>query len=72
MSYFMIVAVGFLAALSLQFLMQMVQMKSFNKYYTKLRKMGRVALEKQKAVSMPAQSLCLQSIRMALFWTDAL
>ena len=48
MSYFMIVAVGFLAALILQFLMQMVQMKSFNQYYTKLRKMGRVAIGKAK------------------------
>ena len=37
MSYFMIVAVGFLAALSLQFLMQMVQMKSFNKYYNETK-----------------------------------
>ena len=48
MSYFMIVAVGFLAALTLQFLFQMVQMKSFNKYYTRLREMGRVAIGKAK------------------------
>lgn len=48
MSYFMIVAVGFLTALLLQFLFQMIQMKSFNKYYTRLRKIGRVAIGKAK------------------------
>ena len=48
MSYFMIVAVGFFVALMLQFLLQMIQMKSFNKYYSKLRKMGRVAIGKAK------------------------
>lgn len=48
MTYFMIVAVGLLSAFILQFLLQMVQMKSFNKYYTKLRKMGRVAIGKAK------------------------
>lgn len=48
MSYFMIIAVAMLTAFVLQFLMQLVQMKSFNKYYTKLRKMGRVAIGKAK------------------------
>ena len=48
MSYFMIIAVAMLAAFILQFLMQMVQMRSFNKYYTRLRKMGRVAIGKAK------------------------
>ena len=40
---FMVIAVAMLAAFCLQFLFQMVQMKSFNKFYTKLRKKGRVA-----------------------------
>ena len=35
---FMVIAVAMLAAFCLQFLFQMVQMKSFNKFYTKLRK----------------------------------
>lgn len=48
MSYFMIIAVAMLTAFILQFLMQMVQMKSFNKYYIKLRKIGRVAIGKAK------------------------
>lgn len=48
MSYFMIIAVAMLTAFVLQFLMQLVQMKSFNKYYTKLRRMGRVAIGKAK------------------------
>ena len=37
---FMVIAVAMLAAFCLQFLFQMVQMKSFNKFYTKLRKKG--------------------------------
>ena len=40
---FMVIAVAMLAAFCLQFLFQMVQMKSFNKFYTKLRKKGRDA-----------------------------
>lgn len=39
---FMVIAVAMLAAFCLQFLFQMVQMKSFNKFYTKLRKKGRL------------------------------
>ena len=61
---FMVIAVAMLAAFCLQFLFQMVQMKSFNKFYTKLRKKGRVAKERQKAVFMQVRSLCLRSIRM--------
>lgn len=45
---FMVIAVAMLAAFCLQFLFQMVQMKSFNKFYTKLRKKGRVAIGKAK------------------------
>ena len=45
---FMVVAVALLSAFILQFLFQMVQMRSFNKYYTRLRKMGRVAIGKAK------------------------
>ena len=37
---FMVIAVAMLTAFILQFLFQMVQMRSFNKYYTRLRKMG--------------------------------
>lgn len=48
MTYFMIVAVGFLFATCLQFLFQMVQMKSFNICYGKLRRQGRVAIGKSK------------------------
>lgn len=48
MSYFMIVAIGFLFALCLQFVFQMWQMKSFNIYYGKLRRKGRVAIGKSK------------------------
>lgn len=48
MTYFMIIAVALLIAFILQFLLQMVQMKSFNKYYVKLRKIGRVAIGKAK------------------------
>ena len=44
----MVIAVAMLAAFCLQFLFQMVQMKSFNKFYTKLRKKGRVAIGKAK------------------------
>ena len=49
---FMVIAVAMLAAFCLQFLFQMVQMKSFNKFYTKLRKKGRVAIGKENARSM--------------------
>ena len=45
---FMVIAVAMLAAFCLQFLFQMVQMKSFNKFYTKLRKKGRVAIGKRR------------------------
>ena len=45
---FMVIAVAMLTAFILQFLFQMVQMRSFNKYYTRLRKMGRVAIGKAK------------------------
>lgn len=45
---FMVIAAALLSAFILQFLFQMVQMRSFNKYYTRLRKMGRVAIGKAK------------------------
>lgn len=45
---FMVIAVAMLAAFSLQFVFQLVQMRSFNKYYSKLRKQGRVAIGKAK------------------------
>lgn len=45
---FMVVAVALLSAFMLQFLFQLIQMKSFNKYYSKLRKKGRVAIGKAK------------------------
>mgnify|MGYP000109622439 CR=1 FL=1 len=61
---FMVIAVAMLAAFCLQFLFQMVQMKSFNKFYTKLRKKGRVAIGKAKGGFMQVRSLCLRSIRM--------
>ncbi len=48
MSYFMIVAIGFLFATCLQFLFQLHQMKSFNVYYGKLRRQGRVAIGKSR------------------------
>lgn len=48
MSYFMIIAVAFCSAYILQFLFQLLQMKSFNKYYVKLRRIGRVAIGKAK------------------------
>lgn len=48
MSYYMIIAVALLSAYALQFIFQMIQMRSFNKYYKKLRKMGRVAIGKAK------------------------
>ena len=47
---FMVIAVAMLAAFCLQFLFQMVQMKSFNKFYTKLRKKGRVAIDRKSVV----------------------
>jgi DNA-binding transcriptional regulator of glucitol operon len=48
MSYFMIVAVGFLFATCLQFLFQMYQMRSFNVCYGRLRRKGRVAIGKSR------------------------
>lgn len=45
---FMVLAVAMLAAFCLQFVFQLVQMRSFNKYYAKLRKQGRVAIGKAK------------------------
>ena len=48
MTYFMIVAGGFLFATCLQFLFQMHQMKSFNVCYGRLRRMGRVAIGKSR------------------------
>lgn len=48
MTYFWIVAIGFLFASCLQFLFQMYQMKSFNICYGRLRRQGRVAIGKSR------------------------
>ena len=40
----------FLAAFMLQYLFTFIQMKDFNRHYSTLRKMGRVAIGKVKGV----------------------
>lgn len=45
---FMVIAVAMLAAFCLQFFIQMVQMKSFINFISKLQKKGRVAIGKAK------------------------
>ncbi|MDD3185069.1 MAG: transcriptional regulator GutM [Anaerostipes sp.] len=50
MTYYLLIAGTLLAAFLLQFVFSMYQMRSFNAFYTKLRKMGRVAIGKSKGI----------------------